>query len=112
MFVRLFVFSLIVISKNIYIWNLKKHKSIQLPQVYVHDTLFLLGVYCGNVVPDDLPQAERFWLKFKSTSEGVGGGFLARYTYGINCSLLCIISLKLNFLFILLFKLLPLKLKD
>lgn len=42
----------------------------------------LIGVYCGNNVPSDLPQAERFWLKFKSTSDGVAGGFLAQYSYG------------------------------
>lgn len=39
-------------------------------------------MYCGNDVPSDLPQAERYWLKFKSTSDGVGGGFLIQYTYG------------------------------
>lgn len=41
-----------------------------------------IGVYCGNTVPSDLPQAERYWLKFKSNSDGVGKGFLAEYTYG------------------------------
>ncbi|KAG4066297.1 hypothetical protein HA402_000521 [Bradysia odoriphaga] len=41
----------------------------------------LVGVYCGNDVPSDLPQAERYWLKFKSNSDGVGTGFLAQYTY-------------------------------
>lgn len=43
----------------------------------------MLGVYCGNAFPSDLPQAEKFWLKFKSNSDGVGAGFLAQYAYGM-----------------------------
>ncbi|KAJ6633725.1 Cubilin like, partial [Pseudolycoriella hygida] len=41
----------------------------------------LIGVYCGKDVPSVFPQAERFWLKFRSSSDGVGGGFLAEYAY-------------------------------
>ncbi|KAJ6643392.1 Cubilin like [Pseudolycoriella hygida] len=41
----------------------------------------LIGVYCGKDVPSVFPQAERFWLKFRSSSDGVGGGFLAQYAY-------------------------------
>lgn len=50
--------------------------------VFLYSRYFLSGVYCGTNVPSDLPQAERFWLKFKSTSDGVAGGFLAKYAYG------------------------------
>lgn len=45
--------------------------------------LSFLGVYCGSDTPANLPQAERFWLKFRSNSDGVAAGFSAEYTYGI-----------------------------
>lgn len=51
----------------------------------------LPGVYCGNNVPSELPQAERYWLKFRSNSDAVGSGFLAQYTYGIRRTVLSFI---------------------
>lgn len=42
----------------------------------------LLGIFCGNSVPSQLPPAQRFWIKFRSDNDKVGKGFLADYTYG------------------------------
>lgn len=42
----------------------------------------LLGVFCGKAIPSDIPTAQNYWLFFSSSNDGVGKGFLAKYTYG------------------------------
>ncbi|XP_002071743.3 cubilin homolog [Drosophila willistoni] len=41
----------------------------------------LIGVYCGNQVPNVLRVKGSIWLKFKSDNDVVGEGFMASYNY-------------------------------
>ncbi|EDV99540.1 cubilin homolog [Drosophila grimshawi] len=41
----------------------------------------LIGVYCGNEVPAAISSKGSIWIKFKSSNDDVGAGFLANYHY-------------------------------
>ncbi|XP_046392545.1 cubilin-like [Ischnura elegans] len=40
----------------------------------------LMGVYCGNSIPDNITASSRFWIKFRSDENGTGLGFVADYS--------------------------------
>lgn len=41
----------------------------------------LIGVYCGNEIPENFPSASGFWIKYKTDGETPNNGFLAEYKY-------------------------------
>ena len=53
----------------------------------------LLALLCGQEASTEVPATERIWMTFRSDNDGVGKGFLARYSYGldlINIFLKCV----------------------
>ena len=49
-------------------------------EVRRHDaTGDLLARYCGDQLPDNLTTGEQLWVKFKSSEEVSGPGFMAQY---------------------------------
>lgn len=42
----------------------------------------LFGAFCGNKIPPTIPNANGYWLKFRSDNDGVGRGFRLEYNYG------------------------------
>lgn len=43
----------------------------------------LFGAFCGKNIPPVFPNANTYWLKFRSDNDGVGRGFRLEYNYGI-----------------------------
>lgn len=42
----------------------------------------LFGAFCGKNIPPAIPNANGYWLKFRSDNDGVGRGFRLEYNYG------------------------------
>jgi cubilin len=40
----------------------------------------LIGVFCGDQIPNNITASNKLWIKFKSDSLNVGSGFLAHYS--------------------------------
>jgi len=40
----------------------------------------LLGVFCGDQIPNNITASNKLWIKFRSDSLNVGSGFLAHYS--------------------------------
>jgi len=39
----------------------------------------LLGVFCGDQIPNNITASNKLWIKFRSDGQNVGAGFLAHY---------------------------------
>lgn len=58
----------------------------------------IIGVYCGQNIPQSLPSKNTYWLKFRTDNDGVGRGFKLEYSYGISHLSLYILFVFFSFL--------------
>lgn len=66
-------------------FDLQKSDSCNDDYVEIHQKSVsgpLIGVYCGTTIPKRIQSNTTLWVKFRSSTDGIAGGFSASYSLG------------------------------